>query len=1467
MKKLLRRIITGILISLSLHSYSQTGTSCSNPFNLLSPIIGQTQNISDQWFQFSVSTPVVNISLTNLSGSDYISGIEIYGGTCADLVLVGAFNGYNGNQSFIEQSLPIEPGNIYIKAIKNTASSATATFNLSVSSGPGNAEFTQILCNNGEISSFGDNSRGQLGTGSTLSFDFTPQVIPGLTNVVAVSYGINHAMALTSSGIVYCWGNNTSGQCGQGTTVSQYNTPQQVVFPAIVNIVSIAAGAQHCLALGSNGVVYSWGSNFRGQLCDGTSGGNRISPYAITSVSGCTKMAAGRFNSYFVLANQTVVSCGDNQLGQIGNGTTGPAAITSPVAVTGISNVLGICAGQTTAYTLHADGAVRCWGYGLNGECGTTIPSPGIQATQALLPGFGAGSGIRDIAAGNACLYLLHTDGRMFFTGANIDKQAGCGLPNTIYTTVQTITDPLPAADLHSSCVAQHLTIINRNGLVATVGANRRGQLGTDTNTGTNTCENQAPNCCTARLPNVSLTPTPTAISCAGPFTTTLNATTTITPNTPNTAGWKLMQLQQAASAWPVISNNPNFTTAALVNTTGYVSHYIFQNSSEPFVAQNATTVTRESPLCCGVAAYNISAGSNSSTVFGTNATISNTTMVINGTFTINSNLTITNSTISMTPGSSIIINAGNTFTISNFTRLFSCTDMWNGITVNAGASFNSNGSCYIEDAINAVTSVAGGAFNVNGVIFNRNQNHIKVEAFGGTLNATVQACIFTCREIPVGFTSAQLQPLLFLLDKVNLKAPNSTTYTNAGILVNGNSAQIPVFTIGATSGTRNVFDAMNYGIRSSYAQLTIQNNIFQYFPGAIPVSGIPTGIGVFCSIPVTNISYTLSVGGTASNQGNFFFDCFRAVQIENHRTILVGNNRIFNTFTPTSFIGSGLTGNAGIHITHSKNNNTFIQNNTINNYATAIHFSRSEGSNSAQFSSNTINANVCGYVATGVFINDPVGNSFAGPLNNTQISSNTIKEANYGIRVNNVIRDLVISDNLEIGIRYSATGPRYGIWLTNCAQVQIKNNNNIHSSNRINEQVRGIFVQTSTNNYIACNTIFNVGQCLTFQGVCTSPTSASVTNYPVGILSNSFSNATDGFVLRNNGEIQTQGASNQPTGNAWGTNFIRSQTLADNTTTTNANSIMHNLSGLQPTNNLAINGGALYNFVGLPVATGIIPSCPAALAPFSGPLVNTLSVTTPFGNELDSLLADSTALPNWHTQTLLRRQAYVFSALQADPQLCSSSNTLLQFHTNCQNGNAGRFYDVNSQIAAEQYTLARQLNNSIIPQNTFEQNQKLINDLMLRRLINPNFSYTLVQRNQLNNLAAQCPETGGPAVHQARAWLDHINGTCTVWTDNCPLQPANNQRTASASQPKEASITIFPNPATKQATLSWELTDETVAVFTLFNAQGKQISSQVLTAQTGTLEIDIANLPAGVYFWSITQNNSIIKTDKLIVY
>ncbi|MCA6362245.1 MAG: T9SS type A sorting domain-containing protein [Bacteroidetes bacterium] len=57
------------------------------------------------------------------------------------------------------------------------------------------------------------------------------------------------------------------------------------------------------------------------------------------------------------------------------------------------------------------------------------------------------------------------------------------------------------------------------------------------------------------------------------------------------------------------------------------------------------------------------------------------------------------------------------------------------------------------------------------------------------------------------------------------------------------------------------------------------------------------------------------------------------------------------------------------------------------------------------------------------------------------------------------------------------------------------------------------------------------------------------------------------------------------------------------------------------------------------------------------------------------------------------------------------------------------------------------------------------------------------------------------------------------------------------------------------------------MAVFTLFNAQGQQVSSQVLTAQTGTLEIDIANLSAGVYFWNITQNNSIVKTDKLIVF
>jgi hypothetical protein len=103
------------------------------------------------------------------------------------------------------------------------------------------------------------------GTGG-LDADCNPSIdIVGET----ISAGGHHSCGLDASGNAYCWGWNSAGQLGNGSTASS-NTPVAVSMPAKVRFASISAGAQHTVALTSTGAAYAWGFNERGQLGDGT---------------------------------------------------------------------------------------------------------------------------------------------------------------------------------------------------------------------------------------------------------------------------------------------------------------------------------------------------------------------------------------------------------------------------------------------------------------------------------------------------------------------------------------------------------------------------------------------------------------------------------------------------------------------------------------------------------------------------------------------------------------------------------------------------------------------------------------------------------------------------------------------------------------------------------------------------------------------------------------------------------------------------------------------------------------------------------------------------------------------------------------------------------------------------------------------------------------------------------------------
>jgi alpha-tubulin suppressor-like RCC1 family protein len=123
--------------------------------------------------------------------------------------------------------------------------------------------FTCALRADSAVSCWGSNSSGRLGIGSFEPRSLIPVAVPSLNNIVAIAAGSAHGCALSASGNVACWGSNSSGQLGNGTTQSR-NTPD--VVPGLNDAVSISAGENHTCAVRADGRGLCWGRNLDGEL-------------------------------------------------------------------------------------------------------------------------------------------------------------------------------------------------------------------------------------------------------------------------------------------------------------------------------------------------------------------------------------------------------------------------------------------------------------------------------------------------------------------------------------------------------------------------------------------------------------------------------------------------------------------------------------------------------------------------------------------------------------------------------------------------------------------------------------------------------------------------------------------------------------------------------------------------------------------------------------------------------------------------------------------------------------------------------------------------------------------------------------------------------------------------------------------------------------------------------------------------
>ncbi len=229
---------------------------------------------------------------------------------------------------------------------------------------------------------WGDDTYGQLGDGNSSGQQSSPVQIANLSGIVQMAGGYQHSLALDSSSDVWVWGNNSSGQLGDGTTTHQ-TTPEQL--SGLNNVVGIAAGGAHSLALVSDETVRAWGNNSYGQIGDGTTT-QRTTPVTVSGLTNAFEIAAGYNHSLAVVSDETVRAWGYNNYGQIGDGTTNNHA--TPVRVTGLSNVLAIAAGWAHSAALKSDGTVVVWGsipYGLNGDSSGSFSTVPVTEEPSML--------------------------------------------------------------------------------------------------------------------------------------------------------------------------------------------------------------------------------------------------------------------------------------------------------------------------------------------------------------------------------------------------------------------------------------------------------------------------------------------------------------------------------------------------------------------------------------------------------------------------------------------------------------------------------------------------------------------------------------------------------------------------------------------------------------------------------------------------------------------------------------------------------------------------------------------------------------------------------------------------------------------------------------------------------------------------------------------------------------------------
>jgi len=331
------------------------------------------------------------------------------------------------------------------------------------------AEHTLAICSSGYLWAWGNNASGQLGDSTNIS-KTVPTLISRQKIWQTIACGSNYSMAIRKDGSLWAWGNNVTGQLGYETTDTYVSSP--VRAGTGTDWTAVACGFGHTLGLKRDGSLWSWGNNNTGQLGDSENVyGVNSTPKQVGNDLNWEAIACGVSFSVALKTDGTLWAWGDNSMGQLGDGTI--IQRNTPVRLGKDSSWVKINSLYAHTAALRNNGFIWTWGNNISGQLGDGTTIARNNPTR-----IGTDIDWLSTACGGFYTVALKNDGSLWAWGDNKDGQLGDtaiknkGIPNRIGADSDWKT---------IACGYRHTMALKNNGTLWAWGSNAKGQLGDGT--------------------------------------------------------------------------------------------------------------------------------------------------------------------------------------------------------------------------------------------------------------------------------------------------------------------------------------------------------------------------------------------------------------------------------------------------------------------------------------------------------------------------------------------------------------------------------------------------------------------------------------------------------------------------------------------------------------------------------------------------------------------------------------------------------------------------------------------------------------------------------------------------------------------------------------------------------------------------------------------------------------------------